>query len=282
MSRPSRLWAPIAAQFHACVADRANQGVKDATPTCSDAAVIYMTVITPQSAINRKERSVSSFVRRRSVLRLATGAAAIALAGPGLAVMASRQAMAEQDPAAQLVQRGGGPGDRGRQDQRRRSARGRHQAGARGPFRPRLHGPLDAGQLLEPGHSRATPALPRGLGKRGGARLCRALRSIPRPDADGGPHQSRGNGVSIVDSKLNQSDGDPVAVQWEVRNEGQGPRIVDVKTEGVSMNHDQAGGFRFLHPQSRRPGRSADRRAGSPCQAANHRAATASMTTPEA
>ena len=27
----------------------------------------------------------------------------------------------------------------------------------------------------------------------------------------------------------------PVAIQWEVRNEGQGPRIVDVKSEGVSM-----------------------------------------------
>ena len=67
--------------------------------------MIYMTVITRQSEINRKERSVSSFVRRRSVLRLTTGAAAIALTGPGLAVMASRQAAAEQDPAAQLVQR---------------------------------------------------------------------------------------------------------------------------------------------------------------------------------
>ena len=48
---------------------------------------------------------MSSFVHRRSVLRLATGAAALALAGPGLAVMASGQAMAEQDPAAQVVQR---------------------------------------------------------------------------------------------------------------------------------------------------------------------------------
>jgi phospholipid transport system substrate-binding protein len=46
---------------------------------------------------------------------------------------------------------------------------------------------------------------------------------------------TRANGTSVVDSKLNQSNGEPIAIQWEVRNEGQGPRIVDVKIEGVSM-----------------------------------------------
>jgi len=45
----------------------------------------------------------------------------------------------------------------------------------------------------------------------------------------------RGNGVSIVDSKLNQSNGQPIAIQWEVRDAGSGPRITDVKIEGVSM-----------------------------------------------
>jgi phospholipid transport system substrate-binding protein len=45
----------------------------------------------------------------------------------------------------------------------------------------------------------------------------------------------RGNGVSVVDTKLNQSNGQPIAIQWEVRNEGSGPRITDVKIEGVSM-----------------------------------------------
>ena len=54
---------------------------------------------------------------------------------------------------------------------------------------------------------------------------------------------SRGNGVTIVDSKLNQTDGDPVAIQWEVRNEGQGPRIVDVKAEGVSMTMTRRADF---------------------------------------
>src|SRR5262249_40362892 len=47
---------------------------------------------------------MSAFIRRRSLPRLAAAAAAIALIGPGLVIMPSAQA-AEQDPAAQLVQR---------------------------------------------------------------------------------------------------------------------------------------------------------------------------------
>ncbi len=46
---------------------------------------------------------------------------------------------------------------------------------------------------------------------------------------------SRPNGVSVVDSKLNQADGPPITMQWEVRDTGQGSRITDVKIEGVSM-----------------------------------------------
>jgi phospholipid transport system substrate-binding protein len=46
----------------------------------------------------------------------------------------------------------------------------------------------------------------------------------------------RGTGVSLVDSKLNQSDGGaPISIQWEIRDTGQGLRITDVKVEGVSM-----------------------------------------------
>lgn len=45
----------------------------------------------------------------------------------------------------------------------------------------------------------------------------------------------RPNGVSVVDSKLNQSNGQPISILWEVRNEGGRPRITDVKVEGVSM-----------------------------------------------
>jgi phospholipid transport system substrate-binding protein len=45
----------------------------------------------------------------------------------------------------------------------------------------------------------------------------------------------RSGGASVVDTKLNQSDGSPIAIQWEVRDTGQGLRITDVKVEGVSM-----------------------------------------------
>jgi len=49
-----------------------------------------------------------------------------------------------------------------------------------------------------------------------------------------GKVSQRGN-VTVVDSKLNQSNGQPINIQWEVRDAGQGPRITDVKIEGVSM-----------------------------------------------
>ena len=49
--------------------------------------------------------------------------------------------------------------------------------------------------------------------------------------------------MSFVDSKLTQNSGDPVTVQWEVRNEGQGPRIVDIRTEGVSMTMTRRADF---------------------------------------
>jgi phospholipid transport system substrate-binding protein len=49
-----------------------------------------------------------------------------------------------------------------------------------------------------------------------------------------GKVSQRGN-VTVVDSKLNQSNGQPIVIQWEVRDTGQGPRITDVKIEGVSM-----------------------------------------------
>jgi phospholipid transport system substrate-binding protein len=49
-------------------------------------------------------------------------------------------------------------------------------------------------------------------------------RVVPRP-----------NGISLVESKLNQSEGSPISIQWEVRDTGQGLRITDVKVEGVSM-----------------------------------------------
>jgi phospholipid transport system substrate-binding protein len=41
----------------------------------------------------------------------------------------------------------------------------------------------------------------------------------------------RTNGAIIVDSRLNQTSGQPIKLEWEVR----GDRITDVKVEGVSM-----------------------------------------------
>ena len=46
---------------------------------------------------------------------------------------------------------------------------------------------------------------------------------------------TRANGVAVVDSRLNQSNGQPIRIEWEVRDNGRGPRITDVKIEGVSM-----------------------------------------------
>ncbi len=50
-----------------------------------------------------------------------------------------------------------------------------------------------------------------------------------------GKVSSRPNGVFIVDSRLNQSSGQPIKLEWEVRDVGRGLRITDVKVEGVSM-----------------------------------------------
>jgi phospholipid transport system substrate-binding protein len=46
---------------------------------------------------------------------------------------------------------------------------------------------------------------------------------------------NRPNGVAVVESKLNQSNGQPIRIEWEVRDNGRGPRITDVKIEGISM-----------------------------------------------
>jgi len=45
----------------------------------------------------------------------------------------------------------------------------------------------------------------------------------------------RPNGVTVIDSKLNQTNGQPIKIEWEVRDIGGAPRITDVKIEGVSM-----------------------------------------------
>jgi phospholipid transport system substrate-binding protein len=169
------------------------------------------------------------------MLRLATGAAAVALTGPGLAVMASRQAMAEQDPAAQLVQRAA---DQVIQVAKANTGTAR-EAGVRRVLEAHFDLAYMGRSTLGSYWNQATPeqrarfleasasAEARAYAERFGQYRGQTLTV--------GRLNTRGNGVTVVDSKLNQSDGDPVAIQWEVRNEGQGPRIVDVKSEGVSM-----------------------------------------------
>ena len=46
---------------------------------------------------------------------------------------------------------------------------------------------------------------------------------------------ARPNSVWIVDSLLSHPSGQPIKLEWEVRDNGQGPRIADVKIAGVSM-----------------------------------------------
>jgi phospholipid transport system substrate-binding protein len=46
---------------------------------------------------------------------------------------------------------------------------------------------------------------------------------------------ARTNGQWTVDSRLNLAGRQPIKLEWEVRDSGQGPRIADVKIAGVSM-----------------------------------------------
>jgi phospholipid transport system substrate-binding protein len=50
-----------------------------------------------------------------------------------------------------------------------------------------------------------------------------------------GKMTTRPNGLFIVESRINQSNGQPIKLEWEVRQGAQGLRITDVKVEGVSM-----------------------------------------------
>ncbi len=185
---------------------------------------------------------MSSFPRRRSVLRLATGAAAIALTGPGVAVMA-KQAVAEQDPAAQLVQRAA--------DQVIAAARANVGPAREAGIRRVLEAYFDLAYMgrstLGNYWNQTTPEQRDRFLKANATAEARAYAErfgqYRGQTVTVGRVNARGNGVSIVESTLNQTDGAPVALQWEVRNEGQGLRIVDVKSEGVSMILTKRGDF---------------------------------------
>jgi phospholipid transport system substrate-binding protein len=179
-----------------------------------------------------QERTVS-LVPRRVALRLLAGVAAVAATAaffPG-----ARPAQADQGQAVALIQRTaaqvieliktttGAQRQAGIQrvletdfdlDFMGRSALGTHWNRATPEQRQRF---------LKAAGSAEAHAYAERFGRYGGQTLATG-RVSTRPD-----------GVSIVDSKLSQSNGQPIDIQWEVRDEGRGPRITDVKIEGVSM-----------------------------------------------
>ncbi len=176
---------------------------------------------------------MSSFIRRRSISRLAAGAAAIALAAPGLVTMMSGQAVAaDQDPATQVIQRTADELIRIKADTAREAAimrllQAEFDLNYMGRSTLATHWdqatPEQRERFLKVQTNAEAHAYAKRFAQYAGQRL--TVTGV----------NSRGNGVSLVDSKLDQSNGEPVTIQWEVHNDGQRPRIVDVKVGGVSM-----------------------------------------------
>jgi phospholipid transport system substrate-binding protein len=165
--------------------------------------------------------------------RLAMGAAAIALIGPGLVATMSGQALAaDQDPAAQVIQRTADELIRIKADASREAAimrllQAEFDLNYMGRSTLAAHWdqatPAQRERFLKVQTSAEAHAYARRFAQYAGQRLT----------VSGVNHQ--GNGVTIVDSKLDQSNGEPIAIQWELHNDGQRPRVVDVKVGGVSM-----------------------------------------------
>jgi phospholipid transport system substrate-binding protein len=170
------------------------------------------------------------------MLRLAAGAAAVALVGTSLPV-ASQLAAAEQNAAAELIRRTavrvldlvltktGAAREAGilrvletdfDLNYMTRASLGVHWNQASADQRDRF---------LRAAASAEAHAYARRFGQYGGQTLT----------VDRAAPMTRGDGVWIVNSKLSQADAEPISIQWEVRAGGQGLRIVDVRVEGVSM-----------------------------------------------
>jgi phospholipid transport system substrate-binding protein len=177
---------------------------------------------------------MSSFIRRRSLSRVAATVLATALIGPGLVTTLSAPAMAaDQDPAAtQIIQRTADELIRIKADASREAAimrllQAEFDLNYMGRSALATHWdqatPEQRERFLKVQTSAEAHAYAKRFAEYAGQRL--TVTGV----------NSRGNGVSIVDSKLDQANGEPVAIQWEVHNDGQRPRIVDVKVGGVSM-----------------------------------------------
>ena len=178
---------------------------------------------------------MSSFVNRRNVLRLGAGAAA-APVGSGLAG-AFLPAAAQQNTAAELVQRTAAQvldlvmtkTGAAREAGILRVLETDFDLNYMARFTLGVHwnqaSPAERERFLRVAANAEAHAYARRFGEYGGQTLT-VDRAAPR---------SRGDGISVVSSKLTQTDGDPLVLQWDVRDGGQGPRIVDVRVEGVSM-----------------------------------------------
>lgn len=175
---------------------------------------------------------MSSFLNRRNVLRLASVAA---VAVSGLAVVGAGQALAEQDPAAQLVQRAASQAI----EVAKVNAGPAREAGIRRVLESYFDLAYIGRSTLGTYWNQATPEQRERFLKASASVEARSYAErfgqYRGQTITVGRINPRGSGVSIVDSRLTQTSGDPVTVQWEVRNDGKGLRIVDVKTEGVSM-----------------------------------------------
>jgi phospholipid transport system substrate-binding protein len=178
---------------------------------------------------------VSSFVDRRNVLRLGAGAAAAALVGPGL-VVAPLSAAAQQNAAAELVQRTAAQvldlvmtkTGAAREAGILRVLESDFDLNYMARFTLGVHwnkaSPEQRERFLKVAANAEAHAYARRFGEYGGQTLT-VDRATPKTRGD----------VSIVNSKLSQTDGEPLAIQWDVRNGEKGARIVDVRVEGVSM-----------------------------------------------
>jgi phospholipid transport system substrate-binding protein len=183
-----------------------------------------------------QERDVSSFVNRRNVLRLGAGAAVTAVVVPGLAV-ASLPAAAQQSAAAELVQRTAAQvldlvmtkTGAAREAGILRVLETDFDLNYMARFTLGVHwdkaSPEQRERFLKVAANAEAHAYARRFGDYGGQTLT-VDRATPR---------SRGNGISVVNSQLSQTDGEPLALQWDVLNGERGARIVDVRVEGVSM-----------------------------------------------
>jgi phospholipid transport system substrate-binding protein len=184
----------------------------------------------------REERNLSSFVNRRNALRLVARAAATALVGAGL-VVASLPSAAQQNTAAEFIQRTGAQV----QDLFKTKTGAAREAGILRVVETAFDLNYMARSALGSYWNRASPEQrERFLKVASNAEAHAYARHFGQYDGqtltvDRAISVKRGDGISVVNSKLSQTDGEPLAIQWEVRDGGQGSRIVDVRVEGVSM-----------------------------------------------